>query len=131
MHEVNVPIHEEVEELSGVTFKSFDEERNEWGKVVRILNTGEALAKLYNDRQLHRVLVDEDPIPDSTKLREAVQVLIQKNFESDLFVSAARLDEEAEEIRLSLFQSSTIILPRIDVSRSQSANQNSDGSGLE
>src|SRR6202008_4661011 len=57
MHEVNVPIHEEVEELSGVTFKSFEEERNEWGRDIRILNTGESLAKFYNDRQLHHLLV--------------------------------------------------------------------------
>ena len=36
-HEINVPIHEEVEELSGVTFKSFDEEATEWGKVLRFI----------------------------------------------------------------------------------------------
>lgn len=110
-HEINVPIHEEVEELSGVTFKSFEEETNGWGKVLRTLKTGEALAKFYDDPQLHRVLVDEDPIPDSERLREAVKELIQKNFESDLFVSAARADEEAEEIRLSLFQPQKLILP--------------------
>lgn len=110
-HEVNVPIHEEVEELAGVTFKSFDEERNEWGKVLRTLNTGEALAKFYNDSVLHRVLIDEDPIPDSTRLRAAVDELIQKNFQSDLFVSAAQADREAEEIRLSLFQPPKLILP--------------------
>ena len=57
--------------------------------------------------------IDEDPIPDSRKLRDAVHELIQKHFESDLFVSAARLDEEAEEIRLSLFHSPPIILPSI------------------
>ena len=110
-HEINVPIHEEVEEPSGVTFKSFDEETNEWGRVLRTLNTGEALAKFYNDSVLHRVLIDEDPIPDSTRLRAAVDELIQKNFESDLFVSAARADQEAEEIRLSLFQPQKLILP--------------------
>ena len=110
-HEINVPIHEEVEELSGVTFKSFDEEATEWGKVLRTLRTGEALAKFYDDPQLHRVLVDEDPIPDSTRLRAAVDELIQKNFESDLFVSATRIDQEAEEIRLSLFQPQKLILP--------------------
>ena len=130
-HEVNVPIHEEVEEVSSVTFKSFDEERTEWGKDIRTLSTGEAIAKFYNDRALHRVLVDEDPIPDSTQLREAVQELIQKNFESDLFVSAARLDEEAEEIRLSLFQSPTIFLPRLNSPGHPSPNQSADGSGLE
>lgn len=110
-HEINVPIHEEVEEPSGVTFKSFEEETNEWGRVLRTLNTGEALAKFYNDSVLHRVLIDEDPIPDSMRLRAAVDELIQKNFESDLFVSAAQADREAEEIRLSLFQPPKLILP--------------------
>ncbi len=110
-HEVNVPIHEDVESLSSVTFKSFEEERTEWGKVIRTLKTGQAIGKFYDDAELHHILVDEDPIPDSPKLRAAVQDLIQKNFESDLFVSAARMDEEAEQIRLSLFHSPPIVLP--------------------
>jgi hypothetical protein len=110
-HEVNIPIHEDFTELSNVQFKSFDEERTEWGQVIRTLSTGEALAKFYNDRQLHHILVDEDPIPDSPSLRDAVQELIQRNFESDVFVSAARIDQEAEEIRLSLFQPPLIVIP--------------------
>lgn len=110
-HEVNVPIHEDYEELSSVTFKSFDEERTEWGKVVRTLSTGEAIAKFYDDPRLHHVLVDEDPIPDSPRLREAVQELVQRNFESDVFVSSAQLDQEAEQIRLSLLQSPPIVFP--------------------
>lgn len=109
-HEVNVPIHEDFEELSSVTFKSFDEERTEWGKVVRTASTGQAIAKIYDDPNLHHVLIDEDPIPDSLRLRDAVQELIQRNFESDVFVSAAQLDHEAEEIRLSLLQPPRIIL---------------------
>ena len=135
-HEVNVPVHEEITELSGVTFKSFDEETNEWGKVLRTLKTGEALAKFYDDSVLHRVLIDEDPIPDSTRLRAAVDELIQKNFESDLFVSAARADEEAEEIRLSLFQPQKLILPpdvfpRLDGTRQLPSPAGADPSGLE
>ncbi len=134
IHEVNVPIHEDVEEVSSVTFKSFDEERSEWGKVIRTLRTGEALAKFYNDPELYRVIVDEDPIPDSQRLREAKEELIQKNFESDIFVSSARLDQEAEEIRLSLFQS-----PRICISPTSGSDttdvslpdSNDDRSGLE
>ena len=133
-HEVNVPIYEEVEELSNVTFKSFEEERNDWGKKIRKLLTGEALAKFYNDADLHSVLVNEDPIPDSPKLRAAKEELLQKNFESDLFVSAARMDAEAEQIRLSLFQPSTIYLPASD-SRAADATGGAkllrDNSGLE
>ncbi len=130
-HEVNVPIHEDVEELSSVTFKAFDEERTEWGKVIRTLKTGEAVAKFYDDPNLHRVLIDEDPIPDSPRLRAAVQELIQKNFESDLFVSAAQLDMEAEQIRLSLFQSPVIVLPRLDGPASPSQRHDADSSGME
>ena len=110
-HVVNVPIHEDVEELSSVTFKSFDEERIEWGRRIPTQSTGQAVAKFYNDPKLYDVAIDEDPIPDSRRLQEAMEELIQKNFESDVFVSAARLDIEAEEIRLSLFQSSPIIVP--------------------
>lgn len=110
-HEVLVPVYEEVEELSKVTFKSFEEESLEWGKELRLLNTGETLAKFYNDRNIYQTLVHEDPIPDSPKLRAAVEELIQRNFESDVFTSASLADQEAEQIRLSLLESPKIIIP--------------------
>ncbi len=133
------PIHEEVEEVSGVTFKSFDEECIEWGRRIRTQATGQAVAKFYNDPKLYDVAIDEDPIPDSHRLQDAMDELIQKNFESDVFVSAARLDAEAEEIRLSLFQSSPIIVPgstrHLRLPSQPSFNNNaadhSDPSGLE
>lgn len=110
-HEVLVPIHEEIAELSKVTFKSFEEERTQWGKELRLLNTGETLAKFYNDREIYPTLIHEDPIPDSPKLRAAVEELIQRNFESDIFISASLADQEAELIRRSLFEAPKIIIP--------------------
>ena len=130
-HEVLVPIHEEVAELSKVMFKSFEEERIEWGKELRTLNTGETLAKFYNDREIYPVRVNEDPIPDSPKLRAAVEELIQKNFESDVFISAALADQEAEQIRLSLFESPTIVIPAGLLSHAAATKLPVDNSGLE
>ncbi len=132
-HEVNVPIHEEVEEVASITFKSFDEERYEWAKVLRTQPTGTAIAKFFNNPIPKRIIVDEDPIPDSLKLQEAVNALIEKNFESDFFVPAGTIDREAEQIRLSLFQPPRLILGStpdrsIDLSVSRTVV---DPSGLE
>lgn len=109
-HEVNVPIHEEVEEVSSVMFKSFDEERQDWARILRIQPTGTAVAKFFNNPTPQRIIIDEDPIPDSSKLQDSVSALIARNFESDFFVPAASIDREAEQIRLSLFQPTRLVL---------------------
>lgn len=59
------------------------------------------------------VVVNEDPIPDSTRLRAAVDELIQKNFEDSPFVSAAQIDREAAEIRLLLLQPPLLVIPAV------------------
>ncbi len=132
-HEVNVPIQEEVEELSSVTFRSFEEEKLQWAKVLRTQLTGTTVAKLLCNPMPIQVIVDEDPIPDSERLQAAVQELIAKNFESDFFVSAASIDQEAEQIRLSLFQAPKIVIPSVPkvLVDSNPVNQAVDASGLE
>ncbi len=132
-HEVNVPIQEDVEELSSVTFKSFEEEKLQWAKVLRTQPIGNAVAKFLHNPMPIRLIVDEDPIPDSESLQAAVQELIAKNFESDFFVSAASIDNEAEQIRLSLFETPKIIVqtqPVISLD-TNSSRPVIDASGLE
>ena len=109
-HEINIPIHEDFEEVSNITFKSFEERRSEWGRDIRKLGTGQALGKFADDPQLYRVQVHHDPIPDSPQIRAEMQNLIEQNFQSDLFVSAADLDREAEELRQALFHDPPVTL---------------------
>ncbi|QDT45180.1 Type IV secretion-system coupling protein DNA-binding domain protein [Gimesia alba] len=102
--ESNVPIHDTFEEISNITYESFEEQSLQWGKQIRGLQTGEAFGMFAGDPDVHFVNVDYLPIYDSPQLREAVDALIEKNFESDFFISASEADREIEQYRKQLLQ---------------------------
>ncbi len=106
-HEQLVPIHEEVSELASKTFYSGDEWDRVWAKRVRQLNTGEALVRLVNDHQLHRVLVERsapgvlglDLAMLARKFPQAierVEQFIENNFRSEFFVRPQVIEAETE-----------------------------------
>lgn len=107
-HETLVPDHETFRELASRTFQAFDEQKSEWARDIRNLNTGRALLRLVNDRQLHLVDVKRsapgflqyDMHTIARKFPaalEAMDRLIDENFQSDFFVPASRVDAEADE----------------------------------
>ncbi len=113
-HESLVPIHEDFMEVSKIMYKTFDEERTEWGKRIRKLRTGETLGKFVNDPQLYEIDVEQHPIPQSAATEAAVQELMDQNFQSDLFLSSSTVDRELEQLRLSLLKEPTIVIQSTD-----------------
>jgi len=107
----NVPIHDTFEEISNITYESFEEQSLQWGKEIRRLQTGEAFGMFASDPNVHFVNVDHLPLSESPQLREAVDALIEKNFESEFFISAAEADRETERYRQQLLQGTPILLP--------------------
>ena len=105
------PIHETFEEVSSITYESFEEQALLWGKEIRRLQTGEAFIQLANDPEIHFAKIDHLPIHDSLELRDRIEELIVKNFESEFFISAAEADRELELYRHQLLQESPIVLP--------------------
>jgi len=106
----NVPIHETFDEISNKTYESFEEQMLHWGQAIRKLQTGEAFGMFAGDPDVHTIKVDHWPLHESPQLREAVDALIEKNFESDFFISATEADREAELYRQQLLQGSPILL---------------------
>jgi hypothetical protein len=105
-----VPIHEDFLEVSKKTYYSFDEQRVEWAKRVRKRSTGETFGKFRDDERLYDILIDHHPIIESAKLRALKEELLQKNFESEVFLSKADVEREAEIIRESLLREPPIVL---------------------
>ena len=114
--QVNVPIHDTFEELSNITYESFEEQSLQWGKAIRKLQTGEAFGMFAGDLAVHFVNVDHLPLYESLQLRDAVDALIEKNFESEFFISAAEADRETERYRQQLLQGTPILLSGKDYS---------------
>ncbi|MCY2990974.1 MAG: hypothetical protein NTY19_24325 [Planctomycetota bacterium] len=106
-----VPIHEDFLEVSRKTYVSFDDQRTEWAQKIRTRRTGEAFAKFRDDERLYDLLVDYHPIPDTPRLLESVEELIQRNFTSDVFVSKAYVETEGERLRESLLRQPPITIP--------------------
>lgn len=98
----NVPIHETFSEVSNITFESFDEYALKWGQKIRHLKTGEAFCMFPGDPTIHEVAVDYLPIDDTPEMQDAVSALLERNYDSEFFVSAAEADLEAETIRADL-----------------------------
>ncbi len=112
--QANVPIHDTFDEINNKTYLSFDEQALEWGQEIRKLQTGEAFGMFAGDPNVHTVKVDYLPLYESPELREAVDALIEKNFESDYFISASEADREAELYRQQLLSGKPIQLSEND-----------------
>ncbi len=106
-HQSLVPIYDEFLELSNRTYSSFDEQRNEWAKAVRNLATGRALVRLVNDPRILDVQVKrstpghlnwdiERLVRDFPESLEAVDRLVERNFQSDWFSTPEEIDRETE-----------------------------------
>lgn len=106
-----VPIHKTFEEVSSITYKSFDEHRLMWSRVIRELRTGECFARFVNDPRLYHLLVNYEPVRETPRIDAAVKELLQRNFEQDCFISAARADQLADVERRALLSPPAIVIP--------------------
>ena len=106
-----VPIHETIEETASITFRSFEEHRQEWRRIVRELTTGMAFGKFVDDSHLYRILIDHRPTIVTPRLEARFQELLQRNFEQDIFISAERADQLAEQHRRALLTQPPIHVP--------------------
>ena len=122
-HEVNVPIHETIEEIASKIFTSFEEHRLEWMKIIRQLKTGICFGRFADDDQLYEIMVDYAPVTANPRTDARMQDLIERNFEQDMFISASEADRLAFEDRRRL-----LAPPRIDFrpDRPQSGSDDSD-----
>jgi hypothetical protein len=115
-----VPVHQEFSELANRVFFSPEEQKSEWGRKVRELETGQCLLKLVNDKRIRFVGVKRStPGPlawdDETLLRlypkayHDRDALIDANFASDLFVRPEVIEEE------SVRRLESLVNPRIEL----------------
>lgn len=100
--QANVPIHVNRREVNP-QFESFEEWSLKWGQDIRKLKTGEAFFQCRTRPDVAKVKVDHLPIEDTNQLQDAVAALKEQSFSSDIFISAAEADREAEACRLELF----------------------------
>ena len=121
-----VPIHETQEEVSSITFESFDEHRLEWMKLVRQLKTGEAFGRFVDDERLYHLNIHYDPVRQTPSQQQRLQELLQRNFEQDIFISADAADRLAEQDRRRLLGSDRIILPAETADHTSPSDTSSD-----
>lgn len=105
-----VPIHEDFLEVSRKMYFTFDEQRTEWAQRIRTRRTGEAFGKFRDDERLYDLVIGHHPIPDTPRLLESVEELVQRNFASDVFVSKTYVETEGERIRESLLRQPPITI---------------------
>lgn len=92
-----VPVHENVVEVSSLTYEPFDEFAIKWGQALRSLGEGESFLQLPGSRKIQPIQIDFDPIEETPELCRAIDELKQKNFESDFFVSREQANREYEQ----------------------------------
>lgn len=107
-HEALKPVYENFMELASRTYESFDEQRAIWARDVRNLRTGQALLRLVDDPDIHLVDVKRSApgylrhdlngiARHCPEMLDRMQALVERNFESDLFVPATVVDRQIDE----------------------------------
>ncbi|HQX52549.1 MAG TPA: type IV secretory system conjugative DNA transfer family protein, partial [Planctomycetaceae bacterium] len=119
-----VPILEDVTDISGVQFKSFEEHRLEWMKIIRQLKTGRCFGKFVDDDHLYHLLVDYVRPKKLLRMQERIAELKQRNYEQDFFVSSSEADRLMEQARQQLLQR-----PRVTITEPATFQSASDVDG--
>lgn len=115
-----LPVYDEFFELSRRSYYTFEEQRSLWAQQVRLLKTGQVLARMVNDPTMYRIDVqrhapgylewDIEKImrrrPDAV---DAVQAFIEQNFASEYFVSPQTIEHETT-LRLERILQPTITI---------------------
>lgn len=102
-----LPVYDDFMEITKRTFMTFEEQSHEWGREIRNLRTGQALVRLVDDRNIHRVDIERyQPgylSMDDDRLRrrmpqaiERMERFLEQNAQSEYFVSPQSIERETE-----------------------------------
>jgi len=116
-----LPIHETYWEMVNRTYSTFEEDAHEWGRDIRQGIRGMCFVRVVDQKESHRVFVKKSApghlafSPDviAKKFPKALEdrdALIEKNFQSDLFVSPAEIERESRE-RLDRVLNPRVVVP--------------------
>lgn len=94
--ETLVPNLHTFNEVTGKTYKDFNEQAIEYGQQIRSLKTGEAFLQLPGSDVVEKVAISYLGIKDSPELKDAVEELKDKNFASDFFITTDQAQLEYE-----------------------------------
>ena len=86
-------------EVTGKTYKDFNEQAIEFGQQIRRLKTGEAFLQMPGRDVVEKLSISYHEIKDSPELDDAVLELKERNFESEYFIT---LDQAKIEYDRSL-----------------------------
>ena len=107
-HEQLVPVYEDFLELARRTYYTFEEDRNCWGRDLRKLCRGISFLRLVDDPNLYEVAVKrsapghlawdiETICQEFPEAFDEVDRLLERNFQSDLFLSPQVIEAETQE----------------------------------
>lgn len=113
-----LPVYDEFLELSRRTYYTFEEQHELWAQSLRLLQRGEAVLRLCDDPNIHRVSVrrsapghlswsPRDVLEYLPHEVERCEQLVEENFQQPEFTSPELIDREIETRLLS------VIRPRI------------------
>ncbi|QEG21017.1 type IV secretory system conjugative DNA transfer family protein [Mariniblastus fucicola] len=110
------PNHVTFDEVSNVTYRSFEEHSLRWGKRLRSLKAGEAMLQTPGSADIKPVKIDHLRVPDTPEVREKVERLLEKNFASDFFM---KMEDARREHELCLQQIVDGALPKLSAGKPQ------------
>ena len=82
-----LPIHKTFDEITSVTYESFEEQCLEWGKQIRRFDRGEALLQRPGKNPIEHLNVNFLKIKETPELRRAREELLLRNYASEFFIS--------------------------------------------
>ena len=102
-----VPIHEDFYETSSIQFRPREEIVHKWRRRMRALADdadGRCYFKQVKDSTLYHLQVRYLPPDEDAKNDDAVEALLEKNYEEGPFISVHEADRKIEELRGELLQ---------------------------
>lgn len=97
--ETLVPIHKDFYEVSSVQFRSREEIVHYWGQRMRELGEGKCYFKQVKDPNLYRLAIRYLPPEESARIDDAVDALLEKNFDEGPFISTHTADRQIAKLR--------------------------------
>lgn len=91
------PNHVTFDEVSNITYRSFEEHSLRWGKRIRSLGPGEAFFQIPGSADVQSVKIDRVVVPNTPEIDEKVEQMLEKNFQSEFFISMDTAKKEHEK----------------------------------
>lgn len=84
------------DEVTNTTYRSFEEHSLRLAKLIRSLKPGEAFLQVPGEADIEHLQLDRLIIPESDAIDRSVAKLLDRNYESDLFMSVSEAKVEHE-----------------------------------